>query len=234
MKKKLLAVFLTLAMMLSLMPTALAADVVEVSTKAELDTAINAARDGDTIKLKGEKVEIKTVQDALKLKIGYVPEDRLREGLFLTRSLSDNLVAASVDDMADGIRLDYKKVDDSGRQWVEDLKIVIGDIQDPASSLSGGNQQRIVLAKWLATNPQLLILNCPTVGVDVGSKSQIHEIVKDLARQGIGVIVISDDIGEVMSLCSRVLVMKKGRIVSETDRTKMTVPELEEYLTKEE
>ena len=187
-----------------------------------------------TVKLKGETVEIKTVQDALRLKIGYVPEDRLREGLFLTRSLSDNLVAASIDDAADGIRLDYKKVDESGRKWVDDLKIVIGDIQDPASSLSGGNQQRIVLAKWLATNPQLLILNCPTVGVDVGSKSQIHEIVKDLARKGIGVIVISDDIGEVMSLCSRVLVMKKGRIVSETDRTKMTVPELEEYLTKEE
>jgi len=187
-----------------------------------------------TVKLKGETVQIKNVQDALRLKIGYVPEDRLSEGLFLTRSLSDNLAAASIDDLADGIRLDYKKLADSGCKWVDDLKIVIGDIQDPASSLSGGNQQRIVLAKWLATNPQLLILNCPTVGVDVGSKSQIHEIVKDLARKGIGVIVISDDIGEVMSLCSRVLVMKKGRIVSETDRTKMTVPQLEEYLTKEE
>ncbi len=187
-----------------------------------------------TVKLKGEAVEIKSVQDALKLKIGYVPEDRLREGLFLTRSLSDNLAAASIDDMADGIRLSYKKLDESGRRWIDDLKIAAGDIHDPASSLSGGNQQRIVLAKWLATNPQLLILNCPTVGVDVGSKSQIHEIVKDLARKGIGVIVISDDIGEVMSLCSRVLVMKKGRIVRETDRTRMTVPQLEEYLTKEE
>ena len=83
-------------------------------------------------------------------------------------------------------------------------------------------------------NPQLLILNCPTVGVDVGSKSQIHEIVKDLARKGIGIIVISDDIGEVMSLCSRILVMKKGRIVRETNRTEMTVAQLEEYLTKEE
>ncbi|MBQ9108935.1 MAG: sugar ABC transporter ATP-binding protein [Oscillospiraceae bacterium] len=187
-----------------------------------------------TVKLNGEVVEIKTVQDALRLKIGYVPEDRLSEGLFLTRSLSDNLAAASIDDLADGIRLDYKKVEDTGRQWVEDLKIVIGDILDPASSLSGGNQQRIVLAKWLATNPRLLILNCPTVGVDVGSKSQIHEIVKDLARKGIGVIVISDDIGEVMSLCSRVLVMKKGRIVRQTNRTEMTVSQLEDYLTKEE
>ncbi|MBQ8670620.1 MAG: sugar ABC transporter ATP-binding protein [Oscillospiraceae bacterium] len=187
-----------------------------------------------TVKLNGEVVEIKTVQDALRLKIGYVPEDRLSEGLFLTRSLSDNLAAASIDDLADGIRLNYKKVEDTGRQWVEDLKIVIGDILDPASSLSGGNQQRIVLAKWLATNPRLLILNCPTVGVDVGSKSQIHEIVKDLARKGIGVIVISDDIGEVMSLCSRVLVMKKGRIVRQTNRTEMTVSQLEDYLTKEE
>ena len=187
-----------------------------------------------TVKLNGEVVEIKTVQDALRLKIGYVPEDRLSEGLFLTRSLSDNLAAASIDDLADGIRLDYKKVEDTGRQWVEDLKIVIGDILDPASSLSGGNQQRIVLAKWLATNPRLLSLNCPTVGVDVGSKSQIHEIVKDLARKGIGVIVISDDIGEVMSLCSRVLVMKKGRIVRQTNRTEMTVSQLEDYLTKEE
>ena len=187
-----------------------------------------------TVKLRGEEVHIKTVQSALEHKIGYVPEDRLREGLFLTRSLSDNLAAACIDDMADGIRLSYKKVEDSGRQWIEELNIAADNVLAPASSLSGGNQQRIVLAKWLATNPQLLILNCPTVGVDVGSKSQIHEIVKDLARKGIGIIVISDDIGEVMSLCSRILVMKKGRIVRETNRTEMTVAQLEEYLTKEE
>ena len=102
-------------------------------------------------------------------------------------------------------------------------------------SLSGGNQQKIVLMKWLASNPDILILNCPTVGVDIGAKNDIHEIVRNLASEkGVGVIVISDDIYEIMQLCSRVLVMKDGRIAMETDVRDTSMEQLEMYLASDE
>lgn len=91
------------------------------------------------------------------------------------------------------------------------------DAQNAVSTLSGGNQQRIVLAKWLATKPRVLILNGPTVGVDIGSKHDIHRVLRELAAEGLAVIVISDDIPEVIQNCNRVLVMNAGRIVSELD-----------------
>jgi simple sugar transport system ATP-binding protein len=100
---------------------------------------------------------------------------------------------------------------------------------NPARSLSGGNQQRLVLAKWLASDPKILILNGPTVGVDVGSKADIHELTRELAHQGMGIILISDDIPEIMQTCSRVLLMKKGRITEVFRRADID----EEYLNRQ-
>ncbi len=177
-----------------------------------------------------KEVKINSVLDAHKLGIGYVPEDRLSEGLFLTRSLSDNVTVAAVDELADGIRLDHKKLVKVTEDWLKELDIAAENAVIPASNLSGGNQQRIVLAKWLATHPKILILNCPTVGVDVGSKHQIHQVVKGLARKGIGIIVISDDIGEIVTLCNRILVMKNGEVRREVQSKEVTVSELEQYL----
>ena len=167
------------------------------------------------------------MQDAHRLGIGYLPEDRLSEGLFLQRSLSDNMTAADVDGLAHGIMLDRNELLDVSREWLRQLDIAAQGPEIPARNLSGGNQQRIVLAKWLQTKPRLLILNCPTVGVDVGSKNQIHEIVKKLAREGMGIIVISDDIGEVVTLCSRVIIMKDGRLIKEVNSADTTVEALE-------
>lgn len=180
------------------------------------------------ITLAGRPVTIKSVQDAHRLGIGYVPEDRLSEGLFLERTLVDNVTVAAVDALAHGILLDYRKLTETAKGWIAQLDIAAPDPLLPASALSGGNQQRIVLAKWLATSPKLLILNCPTVGVDVGSKSQIHEVVKKLAQDGIGIIVISDDIGEILTLCNRVLLMKNGRIVEEIESGSTTDQQLEQ------
>ena len=177
--------------------------------------------------LSGQEVSIRSVQDAHRLGIGYVPEDRLSEGLFLQRSLADNMTAADVDELAHGILLDRKELLDVSRSWLNQLDIAAQGPEIPASNLSGGNQQRIVLAKWLQTKPKLLILNCPTVGVDVGSKNQIHEIVKQLAREGMGIIVISDDIGEIVTLCSRVMIMKDGRLVKQVNSADTTVEALE-------
>lgn len=177
-----------------------------------------------------KEVRIDSVIDAHALGIGYVPEDRLNEGLFLTRSLADNITVAAVDALADGILLDRNKLAETAAGWIRELDIAAEGPQMLASNLSGGNQQRIVLAKWLETKPKILILNCPTVGVDVGSKHQIHEVIQSLARRGIGMIVISDDIGEIVTLCSRVLVMKNGRVCRELRSGEATVAELEEYL----
>jgi simple sugar transport system ATP-binding protein len=96
----------------------------------------------------------------------------------------------------------------------------------PARSLSGGNQQRVVLAKWLASNPRVLILNGPTVGVDVGSKAEIHEFIRSLAKQGIGILLISDDIPELMQTCHRILLMRAGKIVEEFRREDISEQEL--------
>lgn len=158
----------------------------------------------------------------------------MSEGLFLTRSLSDNVTAAAIDELADGIRLDHKKLVQVTEDWLKELDIAAENATIPASNLSGGNQQRIVLAKWLATHPKLLILNCPTVGVDVGSKQQIHQVIKSLARKGIGIIVISDDIGEIVTLCNRILVMKKGEVRREVLSSTVTAEELEQYLISAE
>lgn len=196
--------------------------------RTELAKALfGIGRNRGAIRLQGQEVSIHSVQDAHRLGIGYLPEDRLSEGLFLQRSLSDNMTAADVDGLAHGIMLDRNELLDVSREWLRQLDIAAQGPEIPARNLSGGNQQRIVLAKWLQTKPRLLILNCPTVGVDVGSKNQIHEIVKKLAREGMGIIVISDDIGEIVTLCSRVIIMKDGRLVKEVNSADTTVEALE-------
>ena len=196
--------------------------------RTELAKALfGIGRNRGTIRIRGQEVSIRSVQDAHRLGIGYLPEDRLSEGLFLQRSLSDNMTAADVDGLAHGIMLDRNELLDVSREWLRQLDIAAQGPEIPARNLSGGNQQRIVLAKWLQTKPRLLILNCPTVGVDVGSKNQIHEIVKKLAREGMGIIVISDDIGEIVTLCSRVIIMKDGRLIKEVNSADTTVEALE-------
>ena len=196
--------------------------------RTELAKALfGIGRNRGTIRIRGQEVSIRSVQDAHRLGIGYLPEDRLSEGLFLQRSLSDNMTAADVDGLAHGIMLDRNELLDVSREWLRQLDIAAQGPEIPARNLSGGNQQRIVLAKWLQTKPRLLILNCPTVGVDVGSKNQIHEIVKKLAREGMGINVISDDIAEIVTLCSRVMIMKDGRLVKQVNSADTTVEALE-------
>lgn len=166
-----------------------------------------------TIKLNGQPVSIRSIQDAIYHRIGYVPEDRLTEGLFLQRSIGSNIVTSTLKALLNRVGfVDSDRVNQQIRDWVTGLHIKTQDVSLPVRSLSGGNQQRIVLSKWLAANPEILILNGPTVGVDVGSKDELHQIIKDLARKGIGIIVISDDIPELMATCNRVMLMRRGRI----------------------
>lgn len=167
-----------------------------------------------TVAVDGTETTLRSIDDAVAAGIGYVPEDRLTQGLFLEKSIADNMIASS----ADRLRTPWRTLDRSAIRTTIDslfqrLRIKAPNVEAPVRSLSGGNAQRVVLAKWLARKPKVLILNGPTVGVDVGSKSEILDILRDQAAEGMGVIVISDDVPELVSVCHRVLVVRHGRIV---------------------
>ena len=167
--------------------------------------------------IKGKEVKIDSPMAALRHKIAYVPEDRLTEGLFLLQSIQDNISIANIDQLRQkNGSIDQTRVQADAEKWRDNLSIKMGDMKDAIGTLSGGNQQKVVLAKWLETQPDVLILNGPTVGVDIGAKydlhSQIREIVKDRTT---AVIVISDDVLEVIQNCNRILVVKRGHITDE-------------------
>jgi simple sugar transport system ATP-binding protein len=172
--------------------------------------------DSGTISIDGSSRRIRSIQDAVAAGIGYVPEDRLTQGLFLEKSIADNIVAGSLDRFRTWWRaLDARRVRAAITRLFDELRIHAPNPEAPVRSLSGGNAQRVVLAKWLATEPKVLILNGPTVGVDVGSKAQILELLRAEAAQGMAVVVISDDAPELVACCHRVLVVERGQIVSE-------------------
>lgn len=163
----------------------------------------------------GKEVHIRGIQDAIKAGIGYVPEDRLTQGLFLDKSIADNMIASSLDKYRKRSRLlDSEKIARTISELFDSLRIKAPNVQAPVRSLSGGNAQRVVLAKWLANGPKVLMLNGPTVGVDVGSKEEILAILRTEAARGMGIIVISDDVPELVSVCNRVIVVRQGRIVT--------------------
>ena len=172
-----------------------------------------------TINLRGRDVKIKSPMEAQKLKIGYVPEDRLTEGLCMAQSIADNIELASLKRISgNGFTLNHKKIFEDAATWVKKFSIATDDPHKYAQTLSGGNQQKIVLAKWLSNDLDVLILNGPTVGVDIGAKQDIHHLVHQLANdEGLAVIIISDDLSEVVENCSRVIVMKEGQIVGHLD-----------------
>lgn len=168
------------------------------------------------IKVDGVKMPLNSPKAALKAGIGYVPPDRLTQGLFLDQSILRNLVAVGLDSYKSRWgTLPQKNLAQAGDKWISELKIKTKNPANPVTSLSGGNQQRVVLAKWFATNPHLMILNGPTVGVDVGSKREILEIIRDRANSGMAFLLISDDIPELIQICHRVITIKNGRISKE-------------------
>jgi simple sugar transport system ATP-binding protein len=183
---------------------------------------INKPTSGDVF-LNGNKVKISSPIMAQKLHIGYVPEDRLTEGLCLRQPIANNITLASLKRLSN--RFGLIKQEDilkEANKWVKKFSIATDNALKAASTLSGGNQQKIVLSKWLSNDLDILILNGPTVGVDVGAKQDIHNLLHELANQGLAVIIISDDLAEVIVNCNRVIVMKEGRIVGQMKDEEIT------------
>ena len=168
------------------------------------------------ITINNQPVVIRSNRDAVAHGIGYLPEDRLTEGLFLDQSVARNMVVRTIGGLRGALGLtDPGKINGQVNRWVNALHIKTSNPALPVKTLSGGNQQRVVLAKWLASKPKVMILNGPTVGVDVGSKDELHGLMKELAGEGMGLLVISDDIPELLQTCNRILLMRHGRIVEE-------------------
>lgn len=167
----------------------------------------------EKLELCGKPLRIKNPPSAVKEGIGYIPEDRAVKGLYLRASVGDNIMSSLLFHYHRLGFLFCKKLRNVATEQTKKLRIKTDGIDAAVSSLSGGNQQRVVIAKWLALNPKLIVFNCPTVGVDIGSKYEIHILMRKIADEGIGVILISDDLPEILSVCNRVLVMSQGEIV---------------------
>ncbi len=187
--------------------------------------------DSGEILLDGKSVRLNSVKAAIKHKIAYVPENRLVEGLVLEQSIGKNIVITVLDRLLTKIGcIDRKGVDEEISKWVKELSIKIPSAESSVKTLSGGNQQRVVLAKWIATNPKLFILDNPTVGIDIAAKSSIHMVIKKLAEKGMGIIIISDEIAEVLYNCNRVVVMNRGRLVKEFVSNGTTEEEIQSFI----
>jgi len=181
----------------------------------------------------GAPVKINTIQDAMKLGIAYVPEDRLTQGLVNVQSVGDNIIITTIDSMVNRFGLlEKSRVVKNIQDWVKNLSIKIPSTESPVQTLSGGNQQRVVIAKWIATDPKVLILDGPTIGIDVAAKFSIHEIIRELAKKGIAIIMISEEIPEVFNNCNRILVMRKGYVVKEFDTTSADQDEIQNFVNE--
>ncbi|MCG0276300.1 MAG: sugar ABC transporter ATP-binding protein [Thermosediminibacteraceae bacterium] len=173
--------------------------------------------DAGEIYIKGKKVKIKSPIDAIKNKIALITEDR-KSGLFLPLSVRDNIIMASIDSYIKGPFIDGVKVDEFCNKQIEQLKIKTPGLMQIVKYLSGGNQQKVLIARWLLTYPEILILDEPTRGIDVGAKAEIHRLITKMAKEGKAIIMISSELPEILGMSDRILVMHEGRITGELYR----------------
>lgn len=174
------------------------------------------------ILLDGARSRITSPKDAIKHGIGYLPEDRKAAGLFLEMSLKWNIEAAVVDSVSVRGFVSPSKERSLANEYIQQLNVVTSSVEQEVRRLSGGNQQKALVAKWLAIKPKILIVDEPTRGIDVGAKKEIHFLLRSLANTGVGVIIISSELPEVMGMSDRILVMHEGAIVAEYDAQSVT------------
>ena len=174
-------------------------------------------KDSGKIFINGKEVTINTPQDAVAHGIGYLSEDRKRYGLIVDKSVEENTVISSLNDFVKGIFIDKAKSKEVSRKYVESLKTKTPSVSQLVKKLSGGNQQKVVIAKWLVKNSDILIFDEPTRGIDVGAKSEIYALMERLAKEGKSIIMISSELPEVLRMSDRVIVMCEGRITGILD-----------------
>ena len=179
-------------------------------------------REGELL-LHGSKISVKSPAEAVRLGIVLVPEDRKAEGIIRKRSVGDNLVVAAYKLCSKLGIIQYEKLRQRAANMMDYMHVVARGQEQEIETLSGGNQQKIVIGKWLTISPEVLIMDQPTRGIDVGAKDEIYELINQLAEEGTAILLISDELEELINLSDRILVMKKGQFVEEFDNSKRSV-----------
>jgi rhamnose transport system ATP-binding protein len=182
--------------------------------------------DSGTIRVLGNAVTIESPGDAVALGIAYVPEDRRRHGIIPPMSVGDNATLATLGVISTGGLLDRGKARTLATTLTAKMGVKTPSIDTPVGDLSGGNQQKVALARWLATNPRVLILDEPTQGIDVGAKAEIHRLMGELAKKGLAIIMISSELPEILGMSDRIAVMHGGTILGTLDRHRATQEEV--------
>jgi ribose transport system ATP-binding protein len=196
--------------------------------RTELMRAIFAADrlDSGTMTLAGRPCRFRSIRDAVEAGIAYVPEDRKAQGLFPDLSVQDNILSARLDRCSRGGFVRPELCRNLAEKCRDEMRITMRDTSQAVRDLSGGNQQKTLLARWLAASPKVLIVDEPTRGIDVGAKVEIHRLLRDYARAGNGVIAVSSEMPELLGLCDRILVLHDGRLAGEVDGKTATEGEL--------
>lgn len=187
--------------------------------------------DSGDIYLYGKQVKFKNCRQAIDNGIAMVPEDRKLQGLTLVNSVEFNTSLAALKFIMNGVLISSSKKEKLVFEYIKDLNIKTASKDISVSSLSGGNQQKVVLAKWLATKPKLLILDEPTRGVDVGAKSEIYAIINELAKAGLAIIMVSSDLPEIINMCDRVCVIREGIMAGEVDHASISQENIMKFAT---
>jgi rhamnose transport system ATP-binding protein len=182
---------------------------------------LTPADSGDVL-LRGERVRIDSPQSAIAKGIAYVPEDRRRHGLVEGMTIAENTTLANLDAVSHSGLIDFAKEHATAQQFANRLAIKAPSVDVTVNTLSGGNQQKVVLSRWLAITPAVLILDEPTQGIDVGAKSEVHKLMSDMAEQGMAILMISSELPEILGMSDRIAVMAQGRITGIMDGVEAT------------
>ncbi len=174
--------------------------------------------DGGKVYIHGKEVKIKTPSDAIKAGIAFLTEDRKGQGLVLAQTIRTNLILANMKGFSNGPFLDDKKILESGEKNIAALRIKTPSIDEIVGQLSGGNQQKVVIGKWVNTDADIFIFDEPTRGIDVGAKVEVYNVMNDLVKQGKCVIMISSEMPEILGMSDRVIVMRGGKVMADVDR----------------
>jgi ribose transport system ATP-binding protein len=169
-------------------------------------------KDSGQIDIRGERVNVKNPRDAMHAGFALIPEDRRRQGLVMEHSVKTNIVATNLDSLSHLNFLNFSKINQLSSEAVGKFAIRPSDPNRAVRLFSGGNQQKVVIAKWMATNPSIILMDEPTVGVDIGTKVEIMKLIRSLAEEGKSVILISSELPELLGVCNRILVLRKGRV----------------------
>jgi ribose transport system ATP-binding protein len=186
---------------------------------------------GGAIEVRGRRVSIRSPEDAVANGIGYLSEDRKRYGLAVNLSVKDNMAMATYDQFQGALVINERKLKEVGDEYIGKLNIRTPSLEQLLRNLSGGNQQKVVVAKWLIRNCEILIFDEPTRGIDVGAKSEIYTLMNELTRQGKSIIMISSELPEILRMSDRIVVMCEGRLTGIIPIEKANQETIMEYAT---